>query len=76
MACEDVEGTISFASLPDSLPAFRDAPILEDPIPTDREAALAELHYWWDHHDMVERRLIRLERFFTDAELDALLERE
>ena len=51
-------------------------PHVSDPLPTDRDTALRELEYWWAFHDAVERRIIRLERMFSDEELDALLDRE
>jgi hypothetical protein len=41
-----------------------------------QKKALKRLNYLWEHHDKVEREIIRLERHFTDEQLDTLLERE
>ena len=40
-----------------------------------QKKALKRLNHLWSHHDKVERDIIRLERHFTDAQLDAPLER-
>jgi hypothetical protein len=40
-----------------------------------QKKALKRLNYLWGYHDKMEREIIRLERHFTDAQLDSLLER-
>ena len=39
-----------------------------------KEVLLAKLEYLWEKHDRLEREIIRLERHFTDDELERLLE--
>jgi hypothetical protein len=40
-----------------------------------KAAALIKLKRLWVAHDLLERRIIQLERLFTDRELDRILER-
>jgi hypothetical protein len=40
----------------------------------EKQKALRRLQKLWVHHDKVERAIIKLERRFSDEELDTLLE--
>ena len=42
--------------------------------PAERAKRLRALRKMWTEHDRLERAIIREERWFTDRELDALLE--
>jgi hypothetical protein len=80
MACEDVEGNWEprLILAPGFTPEQIDqvTAMLNEQLGLKRAAAKERLLALWEQHDRLERDIIRLERLFSDAELDALLERE